>query len=233
MKFLAPLGLAICAAASPAVAQQIPPEWQAAAQAVIGELERDTPQASKPWTSELNDGWRLARNWRRHNNGTIEIILDEYLTFTALCRQGCAGGTIEGRDYKTLAEEAKALKIENGGPYGLAGKAEAWLAKLPDPTGAGAKNAALWAKDPEIASADYATSNLYALDWLLARERPTAADQAATFSRLALLIQGQAWLGPRCLDISKVATMLDAPPVIGTCSSAASADTSIRAPLPR
>src|SRR5438477_11563752 len=115
---------------------QIPPEWQAAAQAVIGELERNTPQAAKPWGNELTQGWHMARAWRKHNNGNIEIILAEYLTFVALCRRGCAGNTIEGKGYVAMAEQAKNLKAANGGPYGAASNAHAWLAALPDPTGA-------------------------------------------------------------------------------------------------
>jgi hypothetical protein len=218
LKFLVAFGLAGVIAGGPAFAQQIPPEWQAAAQAVIGALERGTPLAAKPWSSsELTQGWQLARAWRRRNNGNIEITLAEYLTFTTLCRQGCAGNTIEGKPYATLADEVKELKVENGGPYALAAKAQAWLAALPDPTGAAAKNALLWAKDPEITSADFATANLYALDWLLARAQPTPAQQAATFARLAILVQGKGWLGNRCLDITKVATVLDAPPVIEDC----------------
>ena len=79
--------LMLLGTATPAAAQ-IPAEWQSAAQAVIGELERDTPQAAKPWTgAELTQGWNLARAWRRHNNGNIEIILAEYLMFVALCRR--------------------------------------------------------------------------------------------------------------------------------------------------
>ena len=36
---------------------QAPAEWQAAAQVVINEYERDTPSAAKPWTgSELSQG---------------------------------------------------------------------------------------------------------------------------------------------------------------------------------
>ncbi|MDP1748473.1 MAG: hypothetical protein Q8L22_03370, partial [Reyranella sp.] len=103
--------------AAPAAAQ-IPPEWQSAAQAVIGELERDTPQAAKPWSgAELTQGWNLARAWRRHNNGNVEIILAEYLTFTALCRRGCAGSTIEGQGYVAMAQQVKALLAEQGGSY--------------------------------------------------------------------------------------------------------------------
>ncbi len=199
-------------------AAQIPAEWQAAAQAVIGELERDTPQAAKPWTgAELTQGWNLARAWRRHNNGNIEIILAEYLMFVALCRIGCAGSTVEGQGYVAAAGDVKALIAQNGGSYALAANANTWLASLPDPTGAAKKNVALWQKDPDIASADFATGNIYALSWLLARKRPTQEAQADAFARFAILVQGKAWIGTRCLDITKVATVLGAAPRIESC----------------
>jgi hypothetical protein len=217
MKALIAFLLASLLGAGPATASQIPPEWQAAAQAVIGELERNTPQAARPWGNELTDGWNLARAWRRYNNRNSEIILAEYLTFVAVCRQGCAGHTIEGQDYRAMAEQIKALRVEQGGPYVLAANAHAWLASLPDPTGAARKNAGLWGKDLDAAAADFATGNLYALAWLLARAQPTAAEQAATFARFALFVQGRAWIGARCLDISKVAAVLDAPPRIEVC----------------
>jgi hypothetical protein len=208
------LTLVACSARS-----QVPPEWQAAAQVVIGELELDTPQANKPWVGpELVRGLQLARAWRQHNNGNIENTLAEYLTFTLLCRQpGCAGSTIEGQPYLAVAQQVKGLKAQQGGPYALAGNAHAWLAGLADPTGAAAKNAALWSKDLDMAAADFATSNIYALAWLLARARPAPAEQAATFSRFALFVQERGWIGARCLDISKVATVLDAPPKVETC----------------
>jgi len=208
--------LLVLLGASPAAAQ-IPPEWQAAAQVVISELERDTSQAAKPWGQEVTQGWHLARAWRKHNNGNVEIILAEYLTFTALCRRGCAGSTIEGQGYVAVAEQVKGLRNQNGGPYALASNAHAWLASLPDPTGAAQKNAAMWAKDLDVAAADFATGNIYALAWLLARNRPTPAEQAETFARFAIFVQGKAWIGSRCLDISKVATVLDAPPRVATC----------------
>jgi hypothetical protein len=217
MKALIAFLLASLLGAGPATASQIPPEWQAAAQAVIGELERGTPQAARPWGNELTDGWNLARAWRRYNNRNSEIILAEYLTFVAACRQGCAGHTIEGQDYRAMAEQVKALRVEQGGPYVLAANAHTWLASLPDPTGAARKNAGLWGKDLDAAAADFATGNLYALAWLLARAQPTQAEQAATFARFALFVQGKAWIGARCLDISKVATVLDAPPRIEVC----------------
>jgi hypothetical protein len=208
---------------APSAHAQIPPEWQAAAQAVIGELERDTPsqgtkEAQKPWGAELTQGWRLARAWRQYNNGNTEIILAEYLTFTALCRESsCAGSMVAGTEYGTRATQVKNLLAENGGSYGLAKAAHAWLAGRDDPTGAAAKNAALWGKDLDVAAADFATGNLYALTWLLARARPTQAEQAATFARFALFVQGKGWIGSRCLDISKVAAVLDAPPKVEGC----------------
>ncbi|MBR2816047.1 MAG: hypothetical protein IKE60_15460 [Reyranella sp.] len=203
--------------AAPAAAQ-IPAEWQAAAQAVIGELERDQPQAAaKPWGPELSQGWQLARAWRKHNNGNVEIILAEYLMFVALCRRGCANSTVEGQNYIAVAEQVKGLRNQNGGPYALAANAHAWLAALPDPTGAAKKNAAMWEKDPDVAAADFATGNIYALAWLLARNRPTPQEQASAFAGFALFVQGKAWIGERCLDISKVATVLGAPPRIDAC----------------
>lgn len=216
MKILIAFILAVCLSV-PAAASPIPAEWQAAAQAVIGELERDTAQAAKPWSNELTQGWNLARAWRKHNNGNVEIILAEYLTFTALCRRGCAGNTIEGQNYTAVAEQVKALRLQQGGPYALAANVHAWLTSLADPTGAAAKNAAVWDKDLDMAAADFATGNLYALAWLIARKRPTPAEQADTFARHALFVQGKGWIGARCLDISKVAAVLGAPPRIDTC----------------
>ncbi|MPZ30405.1 MAG: hypothetical protein GEV13_05295 [Rhodospirillales bacterium] len=205
-------------AATGRVFAQIPAEWQAAAQAVIGDLERDTPLGAKPWTgSKLTQGWHMARAWRKHNNGNIEITLAEYLTFVALCRSGCAGNTIEGKGYVAMAEQVKNLKAQNGGPYGVASNADAWLAALPDPTGAAAKNAAMWNKDLDVAAADFATSNLYALYWLLAQARPTPQEQADTFAKFAIFVQDKAWIGNRCLDISKVAAVIGAPPRITNC----------------
>ena len=211
------LALLVFALALPARAQ-IPPEWQAAAQVVVNEFERDTPLAAKSWGSELSQGWSLARAWRQHNNGNTEIILAEYLTFTALCRApGCANNTIEGQPYVGVAQQVRNLRNEQGGPYGVATNAHAWLAGLADPTGAAKKNAALWNKDLDMAAADFATGNLYALAWLLARVRPTPAEQANTFARFALMVQGKGWLGARCLDISRVASVIGAPPKVSNC----------------
>jgi hypothetical protein len=203
---------------APAAHAQVPPEWKAAARVVIGDLEQGTPQAAKPWGPELREGWRLARAWRRHNNGNIEITLAEYLTFTALCREsGCPDDTIEGKPYVEVAQQMKALRAEQGDSYTLAKNAHAWLAGLSDPTGDAAKNVAMWSADPDKAAADIENANLYALYWLLARARPTSDQQAATFDRFALFVQGRAWVGGRCLDISRVATVLGAPPEVESC----------------
>ena len=219
MKLILAFLLAALLPSGGAKAQHIPPEWQAAAQAVIQELGRDDPKAAaRPWGRELQQGWSLARAWRQYNNGNVEIILAEYLTFVALCRAGCAGNTIEGKGFQAMAEQVKALRANEGGPYAIAARAHAWLATVPDPSGAAAKNAALWSRDPEIASADFATGNLYALYWLLAQARPTPAEQADTFARFAILVQGKGWIGARCLDISRVAAVLDAPPRIEMCN---------------
>jgi hypothetical protein len=216
MRMLA-IALLLLTAALPARAQ-IPGEWQGAAQVVMNELERDRSLPDRNWGPELTQGWHFARAWRQYNNGNIEIILAEYLTFTALCRRpGCGGNTVEGRGYVDMAQQVKALRAQYGSAYGVAQSAHAWLAGLQDPSGAAAKNAAMWAKDLDIASADFATGNLYALYWLIARSRPTPQEQADAFARFAIFVQGKAWIGGRCLDISRVAAVLDAPPKIEAC----------------
>ena len=216
MRALAIVGLALLAAL-PAQAQ-IPAEWQGAAQVVINETERDRNLPDKNWGGELTQGWHMARAWRQHNNGNIEIILAEYLTFTQLCRRpGCGGNLVEGRGYIEMAQQVRNLRAQQGSPYNVARGAHEWLATLQDASGAAAKNAAMWSRDLDIPSADFATGNLYALYWILARSRPTPQEQADTFARFAIFVQGKAWIGARCLDISKVAAVLDAPPKVEAC----------------
>jgi hypothetical protein len=72
-----------------------------------------------------------------------------------------------------------------------------------------------------VAAADFATGNVYALSWLLARAQPSPTEQAATFARFAIFVQGKAWIGTRCLDISRVASVLGAPPRIDVCNKMA------------
>jgi hypothetical protein len=203
---------------APTAHAQIPSEWQAAAKAVIGRFEDGTPQAQKPWGPELRQGWRLARAWRQHNNGNVEIILAEYLTFTLLCRDlGCSGETVGGRPYTKLAAEMKTLRGQQRDSYTLVSNVHAWLSGLADPSGATAKNVAMWSRDPDAVAADVEKTNLYALYWILARRQPTSAEQASTFARFALFVQQKAWIGTQCLDISHVATVLGAPPDIESC----------------
>jgi hypothetical protein len=202
----------------PAAHAQVPPEWKAAAQAVIGDIEQDMPVASKRWGGALTEGWWMARRWRHHNNGNIEIILAEYLTFTTLCREsGCAGHMIEGKPYTEVAREMLALRGRQGDAYTQARHIHKWLLGLDDPTGAAAKNVVKWSENLDTAAADIETANLYALYWMLARARPTDAEQAASFSRYALFVQHRAWIGDRCLDISHVATVIGAPPDVENC----------------
>ena len=217
MKSLVAFLLVSLLTVAPASASQIPPEWQSAAQAVIGELERATPQAARPWGNELHGrvepGAPLAplqQPQQRDHPGGISHL-------RGVLPPGLAGHTIEGLGYRAAAEKMKALRLEHGGPYALAANAHDWLASLPDPTGAARKNADLWGKDLDTAAADFATGNLYGLAWLLARAQPTPAEQAATFARFAIFVQGRAWIGTRCLDITKVAAVLDAPPRIEVC----------------
>jgi len=163
------IGAAFALLGAASAKAQIPGEWQAAAQAVIGDMEQGTPQAAKRWSgSELTQGWSLARAWRQHNNGNVEIILAEYLTFTELCRQpGCAGQTIEGRPYIEVAQQVRSLRGQYGSPYAVVQAAHVWLAGLAATAGepsasAARKNVALWSADLDVAAADFATTNIYA-----------------------------------------------------------------------
>jgi len=212
------LAAALLSLASTVANAQIPDDWQTAAQVVIDDLERGTPDAARPWSQERREGWALARAWRQHNNGNTEIILAEFFTFTLLCREsGCTGNMVAGKSYAARAAEVKALIARHGGSYGLEKAIHSWLSALDDPSGAAARNAAMWSKDPDVAAADFATGNIYALDWILAQTEPGQPAQAAAFARLALFVQGRAWIGPRCLDISRVATVIGTPPRVSDC----------------
>ena len=174
----------------------------------------NSTRTRKPWTQETRQGWTLARAWRQHNNGNTEIILAEYLTFTALCREsGCACNTIAGKSIAARAAEVKSLIAETAAPTGLP---RPRTPGSPASTMRRGRTPRCGARISIVSSADFATGNLYALDWLLARARPPA-EQAAAFARSALFIQGRAWIGTRCLDIAKIATDLDAPSKVESC----------------
>ncbi len=202
----------------PAVAQ-VPPEWPAAARAVLSELEKDSPLAARPFKDEARQGGALARKWRRHTSRSSEIVVAEYLAMVTLCRwSGCDKDTVAGRSIEARGAEVKAEKARNGGADGTVEASLRWLNGLSGPgTEAAKKNAALWASDKNAAAADFQVSNIYALGWLLAREQPDATRQAELMSIFGLYVHGKGWFRDRCLDISKVAAVLDAPPKVDAC----------------
>lgn len=198
---------------------QIPPEWPGAARAVLSELEKGSPMAERPFKDEARQGWTLARKWRQHNNRNTEIVMAEYLAMVTLCRwSGCAKDTVAGKSIPARANDVKAEKKRYADTYAMVDASFAWLNELNGPgTEAAKKNAALWAKDKDVSAADFAISNIYALGWLLAREQPDAHRQAMMMGIFGLFVNEKAWIGDRCLDISKVATILDAPPKVESC----------------
>jgi hypothetical protein len=209
----------VLAAGSPAMAQ-IPPEWPAAARAVLGELEKGSPMADRPFKDESRLGWRLARKWRLHNNRNVAIELGEYLAMVTLCRwSGCARDAVAGRTIAQRADQVKAEKKKHADDYATVDASLAWLNGLEGPgTEPARKNAALWGQDKNPAAADFAMSNLYVLGWILAREQPDPARQAAMMGIFGLYVYGKGWYGEQCLDITKVAAVLDAPPTVGRCN---------------
>jgi len=209
--------LALNTTPSPA---QMPAEWPGAARAVLGELEKGSSLADRPFKDEARQGWTLARKWRLHNNRNTEIVMAEYLAMVTLCRwSGCAKDTVAGKSIPARATDVKAEKKRYGDPYAMVDASFAWLNELTGPgTESAKKNATLWAKDKDMAAADFAVSNIYALGWLLAREQPDAARQAAMMSYFGLFVNEKAWIGERCLDISKIAKILDAPPKVENCN---------------
>ncbi|HJQ56397.1 MAG TPA: hypothetical protein VJ890_05800 [Vineibacter sp.] len=214
---MAPLVLASTMMA-PAQAQ-IPPEWPEAARAVLGELERGTPLTDRPFKDEGRQGWALARKWRMHNNRNTEVVLPEYLAMVTLCRwSGCAKDMVASKPIPARAAEVLGEKGRYGDPYGAVDASHTWLNGLSGPgTEPAKKNAALWARDKDAAAADFAISNIYVLGWLLAREQPDPARQAAMLGIFGLFVHGKAWIGERCLDVSKLAVVLDAPQTVGVC----------------
>ncbi len=208
--------------AAPARAQ-IPAEWPAVARAILAEIEKDTPQAAKPFAANFSArGWDMARKWRLANNGNTEIILAEYMVWLRICRvMGCEGDTIGGKPYKTLVAEVKAERNARGGQEGVVDAAHAWLADRASASGASGKaakaNAESWKAERDTAAADFAASNIFTVAWMIARVEGTPEAQADAMARWGLLVQGKAWIGNRCLDIRKAAASLDGPPKIETC----------------
>jgi hypothetical protein len=198
---------------------QIPPEWPEAARAVLSELERGTPLAERPFKDEGRQGWTLARKWRLHNNRNTEIVLPEYLAMATLCRwSGCAQDLVAGKSIAARSAEVLGEKGRYADAYGMVDASFAWLNGLSGPgTEPAKKNAAMWAKDKDAAAADFAISNIYTLGWVLAREQPDPARQASMLGIFGLYVNGKAWIGERCLDITKLAVVLDAPQTVAFC----------------
>lgn len=204
---------------APALAQ-IPPEWPGAARAILAELEKGSTLTERPFKDETRQGWTLARKWRLHNNRNTEIVMAEYMAMVTLCRwSGCTKDTVASKTIPARAADVKAEKKRFADAYAMVDASFAWLNELTGPgTESAKKNAALWAKDKDMAAADFAISNIYALGWLLAREQPDATRQAAMMSYFGLFVNEKAWIGDRCLDISKIAKILDAPPKVDSCN---------------
>ena len=108
--------------------------------------------------------------------------------------------------------------LRQGPDRGQVDAALRWLNGLSGPgTEAAKKNAALWARDKDTAAGDNAVSNVYTLGWLLAREQPDVSRQADMMGIFGLYVHGKGWFRDRCLDISKLATVIDAPPKVDVC----------------
>jgi hypothetical protein len=233
-KLLTTAVVASMLAAGTAAAQTPPAEWRNAATALFARLDpasvtvqpaahrsgaATAPQAAANG-AELRSGYALARRWRQHNNGNTENILAEYLAFVQLCRTpGCTGETIGARGYLAWAQDVKAERQRYGSSEALVQAIHAWLEKVSATAGSdAARNLALVHQDLDQAAADFATTNIYTLGWLAARRERDEPAQAASFARFILFVYGQAWIGGQCVDIRRIAAVLDGPPQITACS---------------
>lgn len=225
----AAVGVLAIAVAGAAHAQVAPAEWRNAGTALIQAFDAaPTPGVAPPpagrgaTTAELNRAYALARTWRLHNNKNTENILAEHLGFVLICRiVECAqGGLIAGRPHTAWAADVAAERLRAGGPDPLVDQIHVWLGGLASAGAAGAdaqKNAAAWGKDRDTASADFATTNIYTLGWLVARRFADPQQQADAFNRLGLVVYGTGWAGGRCFDITRIAAVIDGPPKVETC----------------
>ena len=210
-----------CAAAARA---QMPAEWPKAAGAVLDAIEKDTPLMGKPRPQNLYwRGWHMARRWRQHNNRNTEITFAEYLSWVEICRtMGCEHDTAGGKPYRTAAAEVKAEKARAGGQDPAVEAAYRWTETVgAQATGASATaakaNAGLWRKNRDEVAGDFATSNIFVLGWLVAQQQPSVEGKVDTLARYGLFAHGLGWIGERCLDISRIAAVLDGEPKVETC----------------
>ncbi|MBV9834870.1 MAG: hypothetical protein JO055_10705 [Alphaproteobacteria bacterium] len=203
---------------------QMPAEWPKAAGAVLDIIEKDSPLMGKPRAHNLYArGWDMARKWRLHNNRNTEITFGEYLSWVQICRtMGCEHDTMGGKPYRTAAAEVKAEKSRAGGQDPAAEAAYRWTESVgAQASGASAKaakaNAELWRKNGNEVAGDFATSNIFMLGWLIAQQQPSIEGKVDTLARYGLFAHGVGWIGDRCLDISRIASILDGEPKIEAC----------------
>jgi len=170
--------------------------------------------------ANLTDGWNLARLWRRYNNRKYR---DHPGGIPRLCGgvppRACAGHTIEGQDYRTAAEtdEGAARRAWRTLRAGRQMRTAGWR-NLPRSDGSRPQRMPSCGARISTRAAGRlrppATSMRWPGCWPALSRRPPR--QAATFRAcFALFVQGRGWIGrAACLDISKVAMVLDTPPRI-------------------
>jgi hypothetical protein len=218
------IAVVVMACGAGAARAQMPAEWPKAAGAVLDAIEKDTPLMGKPRANTLYwRGWDMARKWRQLNNRNTEITFAEYLSWVQICRTlGCEKDTLGGKPYRTAAAEVKTEKAKLGSDDRAVEAAYHWTETVGTQTsGASAKaakaNAALWRKNRDEVAGDFATSNIFVLGWLVAQQQPSPEGRVDTIARFGLFAHGLGWIGERCLDISRVASVLDGEPKIEAC----------------
>jgi hypothetical protein len=214
----------IVACGAGATQAQMPAEWPKAAGAVLDAIEKGTPLEGRPRANNLYwRGWDTARKWRLANNNNTEIIFAEYLAWVQICRtMGCEGDTVGGKPYRNAAAKVRAEKARSGGQDPVVEAAYRWTESFgAQATGTSAKaakaNAQLWGKNRDEVAGDFATTNIFVLGWLVAQQQPSIEGKVDTLARFGLFAHGLGWIGDRCLDIRRVAAVLDGEPKVEAC----------------
>jgi hypothetical protein len=181
--------IAVIVILSGAAQAAMPPEWPRAAGAVLDVIEKGTPLEGRPRANNLYwRGWDMARKWRLANNNNTEIIFAEYLSWVQICRtMGCEGDTVGGKPYRNAAAEVRAERTRSGG------------------------------QDPAVETIYRWTEQLFVLGWLVAQQQPLVDDKLNTMARFGLFAHGLGWIGDRCLDIRRIAAVLDGEPRVEAC----------------
>lgn len=205
-------------------AQAQPAEWPRAGNAILDIIEKDTPMGGAPRPANLyRRGWDTARKWRLLNNGNTEITFAEFMSWVQICRSmGCEGDTVGGKPYRNAGAEVKAERMRAGGQDPVVEAAYRWTASVgAQASGASGKaakaNAELWGKNRDEVAGDFATTNIFTLGWLIAQQQPSIEGKVDTLARFGLFAHGMAWIGDRCLDIRRIAAVLDGEPKVEAC----------------